>query len=252
MFSQGQFFRDKRLPLHHFKCYLIHVFMDKTPKPLLITEIFHSIQGEGAQMGLPFVFVRLSGCNLRCTYCDTTYAFKGGTFLNFQNIMEKIRALSTTKNVLITGGEPLLQRSTNDLIRFLLQNNFKVSLETHGEHSIENVPHDCHIIMDIKTPGSGMCRMGFLKNLKYLKPTDEIKIVITSKEDYLWANDIVKKQNLPTKNILYSPALQAKNTPGKYAGVNPQWLAEEILNDQLPVRFQIQLHKILWENSKGR
>jgi 7-carboxy-7-deazaguanine synthase len=215
------------------------------PDILLVTEIFHSIQGETSQSGLPFIFVRLTGCNLRCTYCDSSYAFHGGTRMRISEIIEKIKTYQT-KNVLITGGEPMMQRNTSALIDELNDLNYKVSIETHGEASIEPVAQKARIVMDIKTPSSGMCRGEFKNNLKYLKPSDEIKFVIASKDDYEWAKQNLSDSIFPTREVLFSPANRAKDMPGAFEGVTPTWLAEKILEDQLPVRLQLQLHKVIW------
>jgi 7-carboxy-7-deazaguanine synthase len=218
---------------------------------LLITEIFHSLQGETSLSGIPFVFVRLTGCNLRCTYCDSAYSFKGGTRMDFAPILAQIRKTGA-KHVLLTGGEPLLQRGTLPFLGLLRKEGYQVSIETHGEVSIESVAPHARIIMDIKTPGSGMCRGGYVKNLPFLKPEDEIKFVITCRSDYEWAKEIVKSGKLPTREILFSPAMPALGSPGTIEGVSARSLAEWILQDQLPVRFQIQLHKYLWgPDTKG-
>jgi len=212
---------------------------------LLVTEIFHSLQGETSRSGLPFIFIRLTGCNLRCTYCDSAYSFKGGKRMSLSEILGSLESFKT-RQVLITGGEPLLQRQTPKLVQALNQKGFEVSIETHGEISIESVASSARIILDIKTPSSGMSRGGFRENLKHLKASDEIKFVIASQEDYAWARAVVSAGTLPCREILFSPALPAKNSPGKFPGVEPQWLAEQILKDQLPVRFQLQIHKYIW------
>jgi 7-carboxy-7-deazaguanine synthase len=212
---------------------------------LLVTEIFHSIQGETSHSGLPYIFVRLTGCNLRCTYCDSSYAFHGGTRMRISEIISEIKKYET-KHVLITGGEPLMQRNTAALVDELNKSNYQVSIETHGEVTIETVAQKARIVMDIKTPSSGMCRGEFKNNLKYLKQSDEIKFVIASMDDYEWAKNILKETKLPTNEILFSPVNQAKDMPGTFEGINPSWLADKILKDQLPVRLQLQLHKMLW------
>jgi 7-carboxy-7-deazaguanine synthase len=218
---------------------------------LLITEIFHSLQGETSLSGIPFVFVRLTGCNLRCTYCDSAYSFKGGIRMDFDSILLQIKKAGV-KHVLLTGGEPLLQRGTLPFLRLLQKEGYQVSIETHGEVSIEAAVQHARIIMDIKTPGSGMSRGGFVKNLPLLKPEDEIKFVITCRSDYEWAKELVKSGSLPTREILFSPATPALGSPGTIEGTSPRILAEWILQDQLPVRFQIQLHKYLWgPDTKG-
>ncbi len=212
---------------------------------LLIKEIFKSIQGEGSHTGLPFHFIRLSGCNLRCSYCDTSYAFKGGELMSHKEILDQI-PYHSTPYILVTGGEPLMQSNTPSLIEELLNRKYKVCLETHGEISLKKVPKDTHIIMDIKTPGSQMNRGEFKNNFQFLKHTDEIKFVITSENDFEWAKEILFSHPLPTKNILFSPALQAPKMPGGFKSISPAGLAEKIIQQNLPVRFQLQLHKQLW------
>lgn len=211
---------------------------------LLITEIFYSLQGETSLIGVPFVFVRLTGCNLRCTYCDSAYAFKGGKKMSFEEVLSEIKKYKV-KHVLMTGGEPLLQRGTLPFIDLLNQEGYLVSVETHGEVSIQEAAKKARIIMDIKTPGSKMSRGFFRQNLAHLKHNDEIKFVITSESDYEWAKTIVE-ETLPTSEILFSPTLPAEGSPGTFEGIAPRRLAERILEDQLPVRFQLQLHKLLW------
>jgi len=213
---------------------------------LQITEIFHSLQGETSLSGLRFAFIRLTGCNLRCTYCDSAYAFKGGTEMSIEDVIERIRPWQV-KHVLVTGGEPLLQRNTPELVRRLRAHNYLVSIETHGELSIENVCRDSRIILDVKTPSSGMSRGGYAKNLKHLKSGDEIKFVIASEADYAWARELVGSQQLPNVELLFSPAVQAPGQPGNFPGVTATWLAERILEDRLNVRLQTQLHKQLWD-----
>ena len=149
-------------------------------------------------------------------------------------------------HVLLTGGEPLMQRPTPALAKRLGKEGFDVSIETHGEAPIDSVVEDCRIVMDIKTPSSGMCRGGFERNLPLLKPSDEIKFVIASKDDYEWSAHWVKSGRLRTREILFSPASPAPGMPGRFEGVTPRWLAEKLLADRLPVRMQLQLHKIVW------
>lgn len=216
---------------------------------LLITEIFHSLQGETSLAGIPFAFIRLTGCNLRCTYCDSAYAFKGGKKYSINEILAKIKPFGV-KNVLLTGGEPLLQRPLPDLIDALSAAGYSVSIETHGEVSIERVAKRARIIMDIKTPASKMNRGNWRINLPYLKKEDEVKFVIAAPEDYIWARDIVREGIIPTSEILFSPVMRTQGAPGEYAGVDPTWLADQVLKDRLPVRMQVQLHKILWGNDR--
>jgi len=212
---------------------------------LLITEIFYSLQGETSLSGVPFVFIRLTGCNLRCTYCDSSYSFKGGKRVSLETVMKEVSQYQT-QHILITGGEPLLQRGTLPLIQLLRKKGYEVSIETHGEVPITPASELARIIMDIKTPGSGMNRGGFIQNIPHLKPQDEVKFVITSEQDYHWAKGILQSHSFPTSEILFSPAMISQGAPGKFEGINPRRLAELILQDQLQVRFQIQLHKYLW------
>jgi len=212
---------------------------------LLVTEIFHSLQGETSLSGVPFAFIRLTGCNLRCRYCDSAYAFKGGAKMSIAEILERIRPFEV-KHVLLTGGEPLLQRQTPSLAHALIDTGYRVSIETHGEVPITDVSEIARIILDIKTPSSGMCRGGFRANLPHLKKTDEVKFVIASEDDYSWARELIRNGTIPTDEILLSPAVPARGMPGNFPGVTATWLAERILEDRLPARLQIQLHKFLW------
>jgi 7-carboxy-7-deazaguanine synthase len=218
---------------------------------LLVTEIFHSLQGETSLSGVPFVFVRLTGCNLRCVYCDSAYSFKGGTRMTVEQVLEAVKRYDTP-HVLLTGGEPLLQRGALPLIHRLNREGFRVSIETHGEVPIEAVAPLARIILDIKTPGSGYQRGGYRKNLGFLKPGDEVKFVITSRSDYEWTKKLLSETPIPVREILLSPAMRASGSPGTFEGVSPADLARWILEDRLPVRFQIQLHKYLWgADTKG-
>ncbi len=226
-------------------CYVIDV---REPF-ILITEIFHSLQGETSLAGIPFAFVRLTGCNLRCTYCDSAYAFKGGKKYSITEILAEIKPFGV-KHVLLTGGEPLLQRPLPELIDALTEEGYIVSIETHGEVSIERVAKKARIIMDIKTPASKMNRGNWRLNLPYLKNEDEVKFVIAASDDYSWAKDIIREGVIPTNEILLSPVMRTKGSPGEFPGVDPRWLAEQILKDRLPVRMQVQLHKILWGNDR--
>jgi 7-carboxy-7-deazaguanine synthase len=214
-------------------------------KDLLVSEIFHSLQGETSLSGVRFAFIRLSGCNLRCTYCDSAYAFKGGIKMSIPEILKAIENFNV-KHVLLTGGEPLMQRQTPALLDALNLADYSVSIETHGETSIAAVAKNARIVMDIKTPSSGMSRGGYLTNFQYLKKTDEIKFIIASQEDYAWAREIVQKSKIPCDEILFSPAVAALNSPGQFSPISSHWLAEQILRDQLNVRLQVQLHKLLW------
>lgn len=216
---------------------------------LLITEIFHSLQGETSLAGIPFAFIRLTGCNLRCTYCDSAYAFKGGKKYSIDKILAEIKPFQV-KHVLLTGGEPLMQRPLPELIDALSAEGYSVSIETHGEVSIERVAKKARIIMDVKTPASKMSRGKWRLNLPYLKKEDEVKFVIAAPDDYTWAKERVREGVIPTNEILFSPVMRTQGAPGEYAGVDPTWLADQILKDRLPVRMQVQLHKILWGNDR--
>ncbi len=165
--------------------------------------------------------------------------------MSIEDIVSKIKPYGV-KHVLLTGGEPLLQRQTPALLARLRKEGYFVSIETHGEVSIEKVAGSARIILDIKTPSSGMSRGGYKKNLPLLKKDDEVKFVIASESDYAWAKEIVLEGKIPTSEILLSPAVPSKGMPGTFPGVHPRWLAEKILEDRLPVRMQLQLHKLLW------
>lgn len=217
---------------------------------LLVTEIFHSLQGESSLTGIPFVFIRLTGCNLRCTYCDSAHAFKGGTKMSHEEVISKVKSFAT-KHVLLTGGEPLMQRNSIELMQKLIAAGLSVSLETHGEASLHDVPKEVRIVMDVKTPDSKMDRGAWKNNLNFLKQGDEIKFVIASGEDYEWAKSVVKTLSLPSEQILFSPVNSHPESPGKFPGVEPVWLAEKMLEDRVSARFQVQLHKILWGNKIG-
>lgn len=216
---------------------------------LRITEIFYSIQGESASVGWPTVFVRLTGCPLRCQYCDTQYAFTGGEIYNIDNIINQIDILFNQPNnpnryVTITGGEPLAQPACANLITKLLDLGYKVSIETSGAFDIKNLDHRLVIVMDLKTPGSLEDNKNLWQNLEYLKPQDQIKFVICSLDDYNWAKKIVLDQKLYNKcEILFSPS---------YQQIAIRDLAEAVLADKLPVRLQTQLHKQIWGEEQGR
>ena len=210
---------------------------------LRISEIFYSLQGESTTVGRPTVFVRLTGCPLRCGYCDTSYAFTGGKSMSLDEVMDEI-AQYDTSYVCVTGGEPLAQKSCNSLLKHLCERGYRVSLETSGALDISQVDPGVKRIMDFKTPGSGECERNLYSNIEYLKSTDEVKFVICDREDYDWAKQQVMQYGLvDICEVLFSPAqdrLQAST------------LADWILADQLNVRFQVQLHKYLWGNEPGR
>jgi 7-carboxy-7-deazaguanine synthase len=209
---------------------------------LKIFEIFYSLQGESSRVGLPTIFIRLSGCPMRCHYCDTAYAFQGGSMMTIDEIMEAIKKYHT-HYVTVTGGEPLAQKEVLNLLKVLADQNFKVSLETGGALSIKEVDPRIKIILDIKTPESGEEKKNYWENLNFIHLKDEIKFVLCSREDYDWAKKIINQYKLPEKcDVLFSPVYQKLNNTD---------LGNWILEDQLPVRMQIQLHKLLWGEKPG-
>ena len=209
---------------------------------LKINEIFFSLQGESSRIGLPTIFIRLTGCPMRCTYCDTAYAFHEGRNMSVNEILEDISQYKT-KYVTVTGGEPLAQKPCWDLIKNLSDNNYSVSLETGGAMSIEGIDERTKIILDIKTPDSGEHLKNDKKNLVLISKKDEIKFVLSSREDYEWAKKFIKEENLIKKApIIFSPA---------YKNLSYKNLSKWILEDKLSVRFQVQLHKIIWGEKTG-
>ncbi len=203
---------------------------------LEVSEIFHSIQGESSWSGQPCVFIRLTGCNLRCAYCDTTYAYEQGRFMEIPEIMERVRRLRCDL-VEVTGGEPLIQAETPSLIGGLLDAGHTVLLETNGSIDIGVVDPRCIRIMDIKCPSSGMAGQNDLRNLKKLGVQDELKFVIGSRKDYEFARDLLSTLPAARSKINFSPV---------FGSLAPRSLAEWILEDHLPVRLNLQLHKIIW------
>ena len=203
-----------------------------------INEIFKSIQGESTYAGLPCTFVRLAGCNLRCTYCDTNYAYYHGKEISDEEIIAKIDEYGV-KFVEFTGGEPLLQEETPKLIKTLLDKGYEVLIETNGSICIGCLDKRLNIIMDYKTPRSGMSERMRIKNFEFLKKTDQIKFVLMDESDYIWAKDIIESNNLIEKydNILMSPAFDS---------LSPKSLVNWVLKDNLPVRVQLQIHKYIW------
>lgn len=212
------------------------------PTQLRITEIFHSLQGESTSVGIPTVFIRLTGCPLRCQYCDTTYAFTGGQTMELTDILQQLRKYRTPY-VTVTGGEPLAQKSCLELLRLLCDREYKVSLETSGAIDISQVDARVTTVMDIKTPGSGEQERNLWSNIDLLKATDQIKFVLCDRDDYEWACRILDEYKLTERlEVLFSPSCDQ---------LNATQLADWILQDQLAVRFQLQLHKILWGNQPG-
>ena len=210
---------------------------------LRITEIFYSLQGESNTVGIPTVFIRLTGCPLRCTYCDTAYAFTGGEKVAITDIIAQVAEYST-KYVTVTGGEPLAQVGCIELIKQLLDNGFAVSLETSGALDVSKVDARAIKVLDFKTPSSGELSKNLYQNIDFLKLQDQIKFVIGNDEDYEWSKELMVKHKLyDVCEILFSPVMGLQN---------PTELAEKILRDRLQVRFQIQLHKLLWDNAQGK
>jgi len=210
---------------------------------LKITEIFYSLQGETNLSGLPTVFVRLTGCPLRCVYCDTAYAFSGGERYAIDRILEEV-AQYRCQHVTVTGGEPLAQKSCLDLLRSLCDAGYTVSLETSGAIDVAKVDARVIKIIDIKTPASGEMSKNELKNLQYLLPHDQLKWVICDRADYQWSLQFIQQHDLAGKlELLFSPC---------QGQLEARQLADWILQDHAPVRFQLQLHKQLWGNEAGR
>lgn len=217
--------------------------MKQAGQQLRITEIFHSLQGESTTVGLPTVFIRLTGCPLRCQYCDTAYAFNGGELTSLSSIIDKV-ATYECPHICVTGGEPLVQAECIPLLQTLCDTDYKVSLETSGARDISQVDKRVMIVMDLKTPGSGESSKNLFTNLEYLKPSDQIKFVLCSRDDYDWACQIMLKYRLAERvQVLFSPS---------WGELNPTMLADWIVQDRLAVRFQLQLHKILWDDARGR
>ena len=210
---------------------------------LKIHEIFHSLQGESTRVGLPTVFVRLTGCPLRCGYCDTAYAFQGGENMSLEQILEKVAGYGA-KYVTVTGGEPLAQKECIPLLEKLCDAGYSVSLETGGAMDTSKVDTRVSVILDIKTPGSGEEKKNLWSNLDRLKSTDEVKFVLCGREDYDWAKQVLVERGIADKcTVLVSPV---------YSQLNPTNLADWVLQDRLPVRMQVQLHKILWGETPGK
>lgn len=203
---------------------------------LRITEIFHSIQGESTHVGRPCVFVRLTGCNLRCVWCDSEYTFTGGERVSLEDVMARVASYGC-RLVEITGGEPLAQGEAFDLIRRLCDEHYEVLIETSGSIDITHVDERAKIILDLKCPGSGEVAKNRWENLDILRPHDEIKFVIADRHDYEWARDVVKERGLDRWTVLFSPV---------WGTMDMKALAEWMLADRVPARFQTQLHKHIW------
>lgn len=216
---------------------------NKAAERLRISEIFLSLQGEADSVGWPTVFVRLTGCPLRCHYCDTSYAFSGGKWWSLKAILAEVASLGA-RHVCVTGGEPLAQRDVLVLLQQLCDADYQVSLETSGALDISQVDPRVSRVMDIKTPLSGEAGRNRYENIGFLQAHDQIKFVIGDRHDYEWAVAIVNKYELSTRcAVLFSPS---------HGQIAARELAEWILDDRLPVRFQMQLHKLLWGDEPGR
>ena len=214
-----------------------------SPERLRLTEIFLSLQGESRSIGWPTVFVRLTGCPLRCQYCDTAYAFHGGEWWDFDGILAEV-ARHGVRHVCVTGGEPLAQKRCIGLLERLCDAGYEVSLETSG--SIDIAPVDLRVsrVLDIKTPGSAEVERNLWSNIAQLTPNDQVKFVVCSREDYDWAKAVIAEHRLVERSeVLMSPS---------FSQVRPRELADWIVADRLLVRFQMQLHKVLWDDEPGR
>ena len=222
---------------------------------MFITEIFKSIQGEGSRAGQPCIFVRLTGCNLRCVWCDTAYAFHGGQKMSVEDVLERVELLNRRSDgqpagvplVELTGGEPLLQQEIYTLAERLLTAGFTVMVETSGERFIGHLPQEVIRIVDVKCPDSGEADTFDMKNLAELNAKDEVKFVITSRRDYEFARDFTRQHQLEQKvnEVLFSPVNEDPH--GKWQGLEPRQLVEWMLEDGLGVRLCLQLHKIVWD-----
>jgi len=224
---------------------------------MFITEIFKSVQGEGTRAGLPCVFVRLTGCNLRCTWCDTAYAFHGGTKMGVEDVLARVDELcgrtadqsgatAAVPLVELTGGEPLLQEETYALADALLARGYSVMIETSGERFVGKLPKEVIKIVDVKCPDSGAAGTFERSNLEAMDAKDEIKFVLSTRRDYEFARDFTHEHDLArrVRQVLFSPAFADPN--GKWPGLEPRTLVEWILADGLPVRLGLQLHKFIW------
>lgn len=216
--------------------------MTESPSRLRITEIFFSLQGESTTVGCPTVFIRLTGCPLRCVYCDTSYAFSGGEWYSLDQIMEQVKQYPA-RYITVTGGEPLAQKACPELLGRLCDAGYKVSIETSGALDISVVDHRVKRVMDLKTPASGECEKNLYQNIDYLNSNDEVKFVICNRHDYQWSKDMLEKYRLNERcEVLFSLV---------HGDISATELADWIIEDGLVVRFQVQLHKYLWGDEPG-
>ena len=228
---------------------------------MFITEIFKSIQGEGTRAGLPCIFVRLTGCNLRCTWCDTAYAFHGGKKMSVEDVLARVHELAGRRYdgtpsgtaavplVELTGGEPLLQEEIYPLAEKLLASGYTVMIETSGERHVGKLPAEVIKIVDVKCPDSGEADTFEMQNLEALGPDDEVKFVLSTRRDYEFAREFTAQHRLAArvKQVLFSPVFD--DPEGKWQGLEPRQLVEWMLEDGLPVRLGLQLHKFVWHPS---
>jgi len=212
---------------------------DPDAKEMVVTEIFKSIQGESSYVGLPCIFIRLTGCNLRCHWCDTAYAFYGGNQMTIDEVLRRVRELGC-KLVEITGGEPLLQKDIHPVAAQLVAEGYRVLIETSGERFVGNLPREVVKVVDVKCPGSGESEKFCFENLAALEPKDEIKFVIVDENDYRYALDFIARHRLHSvvNEVIFSPV---------FGQMHPRQLAEWILRDGLEVRMGMQIHKFIWD-----
>lgn len=210
---------------------------------LRITEVFYSLQGEARTVGLPTVFIRLTGCPLRCGYCDTAYAFNGGEMISIDALLKNVKTYQA-RYITVTGGEPLAQKNCIPLLKALCDEGYEVSLETSGALDVSEVDQRVSKVMDLKTPSSGEMERNLYTNVQHLLPHDQVKFVIGNREDYEWSKQQIEQYQLAEKvsDILLSPI---------YQQLEPQQLAQWILTDNIPVRMQMQMHKLIWGESPG-
>ncbi|TYP86680.1 7-carboxy-7-deazaguanine synthase [Nitrosomonas communis] len=229
--------------MHSLSLLRQHATQKPEAEVLRVSEIFYSIQGETSRTGLPTVFIRLTGCPLRCGYCDTEYAFSGGENMSIADVLNKASNYAS-RYITVTGGEPLAQKACSTLLKVLCDTGYSVSIETSGALDISKLDKRVSKIMDIKTPGSGEVAKNRWSNLDYLTDQDELKFVLCDEADYRWAVDVFYERCLhQICPVLFSPV---------YGQLDPAKLADWILKDRLPVRLQLQLHKILWGEVAGR